>query len=263
MAYKAYSQEQKNQVKSLFENGKNKCEISRITGIPRATLTKWIHPTYIPKTNKPRNSYEPIIDFTSYLNTEEKKKAYSFILGVYLCDGHISRYKTFRAPAIRFFNDSKYPLNTQEWKEKLQILLPENKVNIHQKSNTNCFIVLAYSRKLLDLFPQYGEGKKHDRKLNLTEWQKEILNQYPEDFIRACIQSDGCIYTQKISDKLSYKRFNFIKKSEDIMDFFLYALNLAGISKEKYFNKSRGIFVAQNFSKEQREILEKIISKKE
>ncbi len=263
MTYKTYSQEQKDQVKSLFEDGKNQCEISRITGIPRGTLKCWIKPAYVPKTNKLRNSYRPIIDFESYLNTEEKKKAYSFILGIYLCDGYISRYKTYRAPAIRFFNDSKYPLNTQEWKEKLQILLPENSVNVHKHKQSNCFIVLAYSRKLLDLFPQYGEGKKHDRKLTLAPWQKQILDQYPEEFIRGCIQSDGCIYIQKISDRFSYKRYNFINKSEDIMDFFLYALEKVGIFKDKYFHKKRDLFVSQNFSKSQREILEKIISKKE
>lgn len=263
MTYKTYSQEQKDQVKSLFEDGKNKCEISRITGIPRATLTKWIHPTYIRKTGKPRNTYKPIVDFESYLNTEEKKRAYSFILGVYLCDGHISRYKTFRAPCIRFFNDLKYPLNTQEWKEKLQIILPENKINVYKKSESNCCVVLAYSRKLLDLFPQYGEGKKHDRKLTLAPWQKQILDQYPEEFIRGCIQSDGCIYTQKISDKFSYKRYNFINKSEDIINFFLSSLERIGILKQKYFSQSRKLFVVQNFSKEQKIILETIISKKE
>ena len=263
MTYNRYTQIQINQVKSLFEDGKNKSEISRITGIPRGTLKQWIQPTYIRKTDKPRNSYSPITDFESYLDSEEKKKAYSFILGVYLCDGVISTFKTLRAPSIRLFNDTKYPINTKEWKDKLQIILPENSVNVHKNRNSNCYIVLAYSRKLLDLFPQYGEGKKHDRKLTLSSWQQKILDEYPDDFIRGCMQSDGCIYSQNISDKLSYKRFSFVNKSEDIMEFFLYALKLKGILKDKYFHKSKRLFVAQNFSKEQREILERIISKKE
>lgn len=263
MIYRKYSKEQISQVKRLFEEGKNKCQISRITNIPRATLKEWIRPHYIPKTNKPRNSYFPITDFKSYFDTEEKKKAYSFILAVYLCDGCISRFKTFRAPSIRFTNDSKYPINTQEWGEKLKTVLPENSVNIHKKKNGNCFIITAYSRKLLDLFPQFGEGKKHDRKLFLSYWQKEIIEQYPEEFIKGCIQSDGCIYFQKISDAHFYKRYNFVNKSEDIIDFFIFALEKVGISKAKYFQKGRGLFVIQNFIKNQVKILESIISKKE
>jgi hypothetical protein len=260
--YKVYDTQVKENVKKLFEDGKNKCEISRITGIPRATLTTWIHPRYIAKTNKPRNSYVPIINFEQYLNTEEKRKAYSFILAVYLCDGYISRYKTYRAANIRLFNDLKYQENTKEWAEKLKVLLPENSVNVHKQKSSNSLVVSAHSRKLLDLFPQYGDGCKHNRKLIFCNWQLKIIEEFPEEFIRGCIQSDGCIYTQVMKNGYSYKRFNFINKSEDIIDLFLSTLKLINISKEKYFQVNRGLFVVQNFSKEAVSILEKIISKK-
>lgn len=262
MQYKVYTTEQVEEVKRLFEDGKNKCEISRILNIPRATLTKWIHPKYIRKTDNPRKSYVPVRDFAGYLDTIEKQKAYSFILAVYLCDGHISRYKTFRAPCLRLFNDSKYPFNAEEWKRNLQMILPENSVNLYRKKNGNCNIVLVYSRKLTDLFPQYGDGRKHSRKLDLIEWQKEIIENHPQEFIRGCIQSDGCIYSQTIG-KYTYKRYAFSNMSEDIIDFFLLALSFVGIKKEKWQNKTNKKFVIQNFSKTDSVILEKIIPNKE
>lgn len=262
MKYKTYTSEQINQVKSLSENGKNQCEISRITGIPRGTLRFWIKPSYVRKTNKPRNSYSPIENPLTYLNSEELKRAYSFILGVYLCDGCISRYKAYRAPAIRFVNDSKYPNNTKEWAENLQKIFPDNSVNVHKHYKSNCNIVLCYSRKLLDLFPQYGEGKKHNRKISLEEWQKQILSQYPEEFIRACFQSDGCIYQQKIGSK-TYKRYSFSNMSLDIIEIFLFCLEKIGVNKDIYRHKSKGLYLIQNFKKEHVQVLNKIIDKKE
>lgn len=262
MKYRVYTQEQIEEAKTLFENGKNKCEISRITGVPRGTIKSWIIPRYKKKTDKPRSSYIPITNFDEYLNTPEKKAAYSFILAVYLCDGCISRYKTYRAPAMRMFNDSKYPKNTKEWAEKLKILFPENSVNIHKRKESNCNVVLLYSRKLLDLFPQYGEGVKHKRKLEFANWQMDIVREFPSDFIRGCIQSDGCVYKQKIG-KYIYKKYNFTNMSEDIIDLFLEALRLIGIQKEKWQNKKSKKFVIQNFSKDDVEALSQIIDKKE
>jgi intein-encoded DNA endonuclease-like protein len=256
---RSYAPQDRENVRKLFDNGKTKSEISRETGIPFRTIVDWVNPKL--KGREYKNCYTPIIDFDSYLDTEEKQKAYSFILAVYLCDGNISTFKTFRAPLIRFYNDTQYPKNTQEWAQNLQILLPENFINIHKKKTSNCFVVCTYSKKLLDLFPQHGIGKKHNRKLELTDWQKKIIEKHPQEFIRGCIQSDGCIYFQSVG-KYSYKKYSFTNRSEDIIDFFLLALKFCGIEKKKYFHP-KGQFVVQNFNKNDLEILESIISVKE
>jgi hypothetical protein len=262
MKYRTYTKEQMGQVKKLFEDGKNQCEISRITGIPRGTLKSWLIPTYKRITDKPRNNYIPITDFDEYLDTPEKRAAYSFILAVYLCDGVISRFKTFRVPSMRLFNDSKYPKNTSEWAEKLKIIFPENSVNVHKRPRYNCNVVLLYSRKLLDLFPQYGNGRKHTRKLVFADWQKKIVQEFPEEFIRGCIQSDGCIYNQKVNGKV-YPRYAFTNMSEDIIDMLLWSLSLVGIEKAKWQNKTNKKFVVQNFRERDFFILQGIINKKE
>lgn len=262
MKYRIYTKEDKDKVLKLFETGSNQSAISRETGVPRETLREWLKPKDISK--RIRNSYVPIINFDEYLNTEEKRRAYSFLLAIYLCDGYVCKYKTLRAPSLRMFNDSRYPINIQEWANKAKIIFPNNSIKIFKKKSSNSCEILLYSKKILDLFPQHGPGKKHSRKLNFENWQMQIVKEYPEEFIRACIQSDGCIYHQKLKNgNYSYKRYNFVNKSEDIMNLFAYALSVLGIIKEKTFNKSRNLFVVQNFSKEDTQILEKIISKKE
>lgn len=259
MKYKTYTKEQIEEVLRLFEDGKSKMEISRMTGINRRTLTDWISPKYIRKTDNPRNSYQPITDFNEYLDTEEKRKAYAFILGVYLCDGHICTSKLLRAPALRLTNDIKYIKNTQEWIDNISVLLPENSINKHRHSKCNANLITVYSRKLVDLFPQHGPGKKHQRKLELAEWQRTIINKYPSEFLRACFQSDGCIYTLKNGGRY----YSFSNMSEDIMDWFLSALSSIGINKQKTRSVKSKIFIVQISKKSDVEILQSIIAYKE
>ncbi len=261
MKYRVYNDEEKNQVYKLAEEGMNKSDISRRLNIPRGTLKHWLNPRPR-KTNIPRNSYSPIIDFDHYLNSSEKRAAYSFTLAVYLCDGCISEYKTFRAPSMRLTNDSKYPKNTEEWIQKLKTVLPNNSVSMFKKKCSNCYVVSTYSKKLIDLFPQHGSGRKHNRKLLFADWQIKIIREFPEEFIRGCIQSDGCIYFQKVSGKV-YKRYSFCNMSEDIIDLVLMSLSFVGIMKNKWQNLKTGKFVIQNFSKKDTAILESIIQTKE
>jgi hypothetical protein len=256
MKRRVYTTDDRNNVLKLFNNGDNKLKISKETGIPYSILKKWVSSKNI------KEAYSPITNFKKYLNNKIKQKAYSFILAVYLGDGYISTYKTFRAPKLCFSNDKKYIKNTQEWVEKLQILFPDNKVNIYPKRNGNCYMIQVYSKKILDLFPQHGIGKKHTRKIRLKTWQNNIVKKYPEEFIRGCIQSDGSIYEQTIKN-YKYKNYCFVNKSKDITMLFILALSLKGINKSLYYNKARQLFVIQNFNKDQIKILNKIIPSKE
>jgi hypothetical protein len=258
MKYKSHSQSDRDNVIRLFEEGKNKCEISRITGINRGTLKGWIA-DYQKGITKSAYQYDPVEYLNDFLQSEEKRKAYSFVLGLYLCDGYISQYKTHRAETIRIFNDIKYEQDTLEWANNLQILFPENKVSI-RKLRSNCKEVKTHSKKLSLLFPQIGSKRKHERKLIFTEWQMDVIIQHPNQFIRACFQSDGCIYIQKSKNRF-YKRYAFTNKSEDIIDLFLICLKQVGLNKQKYFHPD-GKYIIQNFTKDDVKILESIIDEK-
>ena len=46
-------------------------------------------------------------------------------------------------------------------------------------SRTGMISVLSTSKHWPCLFPQHGAGKKHTRKIELAEWQQEIVARYP------------------------------------------------------------------------------------
>lgn len=217
---------------NLFNAWKNKNNISetaRSLKIDRSTVRKYF--------NKFDNGYKPftsdmIID--SNLSTIKQylsfidKESYSYVLGFYLGDGHISKMKrTFR---LRIFQDVRYKNLIKDQILAIQKLLPNNKVNI-RTGKDNCTTICVYSNLIPILFPQHGPGMKHTRKIKLQDWQKEIIEEYPKPFIKGLIISDGCRY-EKISPILKkvYIRYEFTNISQDIKDIFQWACSLIGVS---------------------------------
>jgi intein-encoded DNA endonuclease-like protein len=83
------------------------------------------------------------------------------------------------------------------------------------------------------LFPQHGPGLKHERRIELEPWQREITHAYPREFIRGLINSDGCRFTNPVrhGDRLyTYPRYLFSNVSEDIKRLFCEHLDLLGIA---------------------------------
>lgn len=87
-----------NTVRSLIAAGLNDCAISRQTGIPRRTVCDWRHDR---RTTMPRDSCRSH-DFNTL-----PSDAYSYLLGMYLGDGYISRCRSVWR--LRVTLDKKYP----------------------------------------------------------------------------------------------------------------------------------------------------------
>lgn len=148
--------------------------------------------------------------------------AYSYLLGMYLGDGHILKQpRTYRLRITLHTNEiplHEYTMNA------LNCILPHNKTNIVKCGKTNCVNVVLYSNHLPTLFPQHAIGYKHERKIELLDWQKKILN--PEKFVEGLIHSDGSRFIIK-HDKYEYLRYSFVNVSEDISNLFkLYCTKL-------------------------------------
>lgn len=144
------------------------------------------------------------------------ENAYSYVLGLYLGDGCISELK--RTHKLRIFQDQKYQNLIKQHVCALKNLFPDNKVSVRYRNN--CAVILVYSCKLLDYFPQHGAGKKHLRKIKLKRWQNKIINKYPWEFLRGLYQSDGCRYINKIK-KYRYVNYQFTNKSIDIINLWI------------------------------------------
>ena len=84
------------------------------------------------------------------------------------------------------------------------------------------------------LFPQHGPGLKHLRKIELADWQREIVAKYPEQLLRGLFHSDGCRFVNWASKpdgrRYDYVRYMFSNESEDIIGILTDALDLLGIS---------------------------------
>ena len=86
----------------------------------------------------------------------------------------------------------------------------------------------SYGKRWLDLFPQHGPGAKHERPIILAPWQRAIVDEHPELFLRGLIQSDGCRCLNRFTTTLpsgrvaeyEYPRYFFSNLSTDIRKLF-------------------------------------------
>jgi hypothetical protein len=238
--------------KGLLDAGHNQCEVARQTGIPRGTIKDWAKRGFCPQ-NAGLGRHH-IIDPALYVNeNEERRKAYSYILGEYLGDGCVRTINT--TYRLDIYNDKKYEGLNQLIQSQLRIVFPYNKV--HRISHgANCWDIYAYSNNIPLLFPQMGKGKKHDRKIELTPWQLEIVDTYPNEFIKGLFYSDGCIYQSKYNEgRYCYRYYNFLNRSKDIADYLSRALAQIGIIKPPRFDPKRLMHIINIYSKRERDIL--------
>lgn len=206
-------------VMKLRKQGLSQWDISDKTGIPRGTIKDWV----IGNIDLSKSKYKLQIDDPMLiLDTESKKQSYSYVLGMYLGDGYINKMK--RTYRIRIAQDNKYSSLIELQKKYLSDVLADNSVCITKRNGDNCVDISAYSNNLPVLFPQHGKGKKHERKIELLKWQKNIIKKYPEEFIRGLIHSDGCVFYSQ--GKLCYE---FSNMSKDILGIFAWAIGLLNI----------------------------------
>jgi hypothetical protein len=69
------------------------------------------------------------------------------------------------------------------------------------------------------LIPQHGPGRKHERKIDLAEWQQAIVNREPEQLVRGLIHSDRCRVINRVvvnGKEYAYPRYFFAQVSTDI-----------------------------------------------
>lgn len=164
---------------------------------------------------------------------------YTYLLGVYLGDGHIS--KCARTHRLRIFCHREQ-INVKKFcKDALEECFPNNKISIYNKNaHDKCDVVAVYSKLLPELFPQHGKGSKHTRKITLEDWQQELIDLYPKAFIMGLLHSDGSFFIRTVG-KYKYPSFQFTNKSLDIHNLFYQTLDRLDI-RYKMISRGNGIF---------------------
>jgi hypothetical protein len=101
-----------------------------------------------------------------------------------------------------------------------------------QVQRTGCVEIYSCWKHWLCLFPQHGPGPKHDRPIDLEDWQLRLVQRYPHELIKGLIHSDGCRITNRtrvLGRCYQYPRYFFSNHSDDIRAIFAAACDLIGV----------------------------------
>ncbi|MET7622083.1 helix-turn-helix domain-containing protein [Streptomyces sp. NPDC005408] len=184
------------QALTLLRGGAKNIEVARQLNAPSGTISYWLHLERAKRGESP-GPHTPRCPRCD--GRELNEAAYTYLLGLYLGDGHISQHSQHRVPS-------------------LMITCSDN------------------SKHLWCLFPRHGTGMKHERPITLEPWQQRIVDASPWEFIRGLIHSDGCRSinwtTRMIGGerrRYEYPRYWFTNVSDDIRQLYTNTLNQVGV----------------------------------
>jgi hypothetical protein len=167
---------------------------------------------------------------------------------MYLGDGSISKER--RTYRLRITLDMKWPGIISSCETAMRAVFPQNRVGCFRPDRqAQCVVVGVYSKQAVCLFPQHGDGPKHLRRIGLADWQRRIVHEQPEAFLRGLIHSDGCRFVNRVranGKTYKYTRYNFTNASDDIRALFTATCDQLGV-KWRQMNH-RNISVARRAS---------------
>jgi hypothetical protein len=209
---------------ALLGQGLSLNAVSQRTGISRAAIRSWRDsPTSSTSPSScPRCSSAPL-----------DPAAYALLLGYYLGDGCLSRMAK-NVYALRVTCDAKYPKVIDDVERAMAGVRPHAKT--YRVRAPGCVVVQGMWKHWVCLFPQHGPGRKHDRRIALSDWQQDIADKNPEALLRGLFLSDGCRILnwtvrplQSGPKRYEYVRYHFSNASEDIMAICTDALAQIGV----------------------------------
>lgn len=204
---------------AMAREGVSPGRVARATGIPRATVQDWV------AGRTPRSAVRTAPSETA------APAAYSHLLGLYLGDGHIARLpRTFM---LRIFFDARYPGLIGEAVRSVRAVAPRQRVAVFRQRPTRCVVLRCYWGQWPEFFPQHGPGRKHERAIELADWQRLITHSHPREFVRGLIHSDGARFENPVrrgERRYWYTRYWFANHSAHIRGLLCEHLDLLGIA---------------------------------
>jgi hypothetical protein len=211
------SPEDMEHARRMLERGANDHEISRATGVPSNTVGRWRRGAtaafIAPPIVRP---WRPPDDH-----------AYAYLLGLYLGDGCVSVASRKRV-MFRVALDEAYPGVIAECEAAMRLVMPSSACRTYARRGANAVTAQASGPLWLEAFPQHGPGRKHERRIEFVDWQRNIVDRFPREFLRGLIHSDGCRTVNRFKTKLpsgrvaeyAYARYFFSNLSADIRGLF-------------------------------------------
>jgi hypothetical protein len=203
--------------RELGEIGMDASWIARELVVPRGTIVRWLQGGRQGRRPEPPRPLP--------------EAPYAYLLGLYLGDGHIAR-GGHGQHVLSIACDRAHPGIIEAARAAVQTVVPTCSVFFREHPRANCTRVVAVSRWWPVLFPQHGPGRKHERPIRLSAWQRVIAEVGARDLVRGLIHSDGCRYLarQRVGGKTyEYVRYCFSNRSGDLLTIFSDHLDLLGI----------------------------------
>ena len=152
--------------------------------------------------------------------------AYAYLLGLYLGDGWVAPH--LRTARLVVTLDGIYPDIVEDARAAMEACGPGRPISVLTVARSRAVVLQSYWKGWLEVFPQWGAGRKHERPILLAHWQREIADRFPEQFIKGLIHSDGCRCVNRFKTKLpsgrvaeyEYPRYFFSNLSVDIRGLF-------------------------------------------
>ncbi|MDT0451772.1 helix-turn-helix domain-containing protein [Streptomyces hesseae] len=215
----------------LIASGVANAEVARRLGVPVGTVGYWLHMDRSKRGECP-GPHRP--SCPRYDGRELDEAAYSYLLGLYLGDGHIIQYSQHRVPSLMIACGDTWPGLMDACHAAMQAVFPDN--SVCRVRRTGCHNVKVYSKHLWCMFPQHGPGRKHERSIALEPWQQRIVDIHPWEFLRGLVHSDGCRITNWATrlvrgerKRYEYTRYFFTNKSDDIRKLCSDTLDKVGV----------------------------------
>ncbi|GAA3005246.1 hypothetical protein JCM13580A_49930 [Streptomyces drozdowiczii] len=215
---------------TLLRGGARNADVARKLNVPAGTISYWKHMDRAKRGEPTRTRHHLCPRCDGGLD----QAAYSYLLGLYLGDGHIIQNKAMKTPSLSVFCAESWPGLMAECEKAMRAVLSEN--SVCRVRREGCREVKVYSKHLWCLFPQHGPGMKHTRRIALEPWQQEIVDAHPWDFVRGLIHSDGCRtmnWTTRVvggvKKRYEYPRYWFTNVSDDIRQLYTDTLDKLGI----------------------------------
>jgi hypothetical protein len=225
---------------ALVRSGVTNAEVARRLSVPEGTVGYWVHMDRDKRGVLPGRPYRPCPRCDGRALDEA---AYSYLLGLYLGDGHIIQPAEHRVPNLMIACSEAWPMLMDACEAAMRAVFPDN--SVCRVRRIGCRNVKVSSKHLWCMFPQHGEGRKHERPIVLEPWQQKIVDEHPWAFIRGLIHSDGCRITNWTTrviggtrKRYEYPRYFFTNTSDDIIRLFTDTLDVLGV-EWKHLNQAR------------------------
>jgi hypothetical protein len=205
----------------LAAQGRTATEVARLVGVPRPTVRDWIYGSVPRRMRSTGRGGCPRCGAAHEIGS--LPHVYAYLLGMYLGDGCLSAHRR-QVFKLRISLDAGYPEIVEECRDAIRTVMPQSRVN-----KGTWFELYSYSKSWPCLFPQHGPGKKHERPIVLSPWQRALVSHRPDLLLRGLLHSDGCRFQNTGRGGWSHPRYAFANASHDIRAIFCAACELIGV----------------------------------